>query len=246
MLYDRSEPLVPASGNSVWRIALMDRPTFVVATALIGGIAALVLINLVLDGMRASPDDWETVPARLYGMVHIGAERSLAESYNYGLAFGAGIMFLAAGISSRSRTCLAMAGAMMIAWFDDSGQYHERMGTVFAESLPTLRFMALDAHTLGELFGWLTIGIVFAGLFLWASRRFDRIDRIVVKLVKGPLLLLIACASIVDLVHALAGGVLLSYLFLYLEDGGEMLAMALLATASLYLARNVERIDDKP
>lgn len=221
---------------------LTDWPTVVAGIALLGAIAALLLLNLVLNALRGPGDEWESLPARLYGMVHIGKDGSIAENVGHGTAFAAAVLFLAAGTAAKSRTCLAMAAAMAITWFDDSAQYHERMGTVFSEAFPNLRFAGLDAHTFGELFGWLTIGGVFLLLALWASRQYRGGDRLVVRLIAGPMLLLIACASIVDLAHALLAGTPLNLLLSYLEDGGEMVAIALLAIAALYLARHPDRI----
>ncbi|WP_167622529.1 hypothetical protein [Paracoccus sp. AK26] len=224
----------------------MDRPTFVVAMALASGIAGFLVVNLVLDGLRQSPDDWETLAARLYGTFHIGADGSVAESFNHGMAFAAAVMFLAAGTVARSRTCIVMAVIMMIAWFDDSAQYHERVGRLLPQHFPGLRNFGPGASTLAEMLAFLSIGIVCLGLAVWARQRFGPRDRFAFQLARWPILLLVACASLVDFVHSALLETRFEQLFLYLEDGGEMLAMALIATASLYLARNIERIDDRP
>lgn len=222
----------------------MDRPTFVVATTLTSGIAGFVLVNLVLDGLRQSPDDWESLAARLYGTFHIGADGSIAESFNHGMAFAAAVMFLAAGTGARSRTCIVMAIIMMIAWFDDSAQYHERVGRLLPQHFPGLRNFGPGASTLAEMLAFLSIGIVCLGLALWAKQRFGPRDRFALHLVRWPILLLVACASLVDFVHSALLETSFEQLFLYLEDGGEMLAMAFLATAALHLVLHLDRIEN--
>lgn len=53
-----------------------------------------------------------------------------------------------------------------------------------------------------------------------------------------PVFILITCASLIDAMHSAALGTAQAKIFLYLEDGGEMVAIAMLATVAAFLARN--------
>lgn len=67
-------------------------------------------------------------------------------------------------------------------------------------------------------------------------------DWTVLRLVVFPVSLLIACASVVDLLHSALPGTVFDTALMYLEDGGEMIAILMLTMISLYLVRNAHSI----
>lgn len=71
-------------------------------------------------------------------------------------------------------------------------------------------------------------------------------DWVVLRLVLFPVGLLIACASIIDLIHSALSGTPLDAVLMYLEDGGEMIAIVMLTTVSLYLVRNARLVFGDP
>lgn len=241
MLYDHSYSSALKFG-AAWRLIWADRPVAVACVVLLCSVGTLLILNIVLDELRGPGDEWESLPAKILGVVHIAKDGSIAENFGHGMAFAAAILFFVAATAAKSRTCMAMSGVMAITWFDDSARYHERMGEVFSASMPGLRLAGIDAHTFGELFAWLTIGVAFALLAFWASRTYGKGDRMVLRLIAAPMLLLIACASIIDVVHAFLSDTPFGFFLAYLEDGGEMVAIALLAIVALYLSRNAGQI----
>lgn len=217
-----------------------DPATMALGTLLITNVLAILMMNAVLDSLR--DPSWDTPLSRLYATIHIGAEGSVAESFNHGMAFAAAMLFFLAGRAGGSRSCIVMAALMAMAWFDDSAQYHERFSKFFAEGFPGLSLVGLGAVDIGGLLAWASIGTVLLGLSLWALCHVQEGDRLVVRMVLVPIVILIFCASIIDVLHALAMGTKLDKMFLYLEDGGEMLSIAMLATIAAFLARNAANI----
>lgn len=221
---------------TVWTDLARDR-----AVVRIGGmLIALVIAFCVLHGVlysRLPPDAQNSdLAMRLYGTFSIQSDGSIAEQFTYGMSFAAAILFLTAALTMRSRLCLLLAVFMALAWFDDSAMYHERVAHFFADQVSPPMRLGLDGVAQGELLAWFTIGLVLLpfAVSAWIGRQ--PADSIVLRLAAVPAVMLIISASVFDLLHALLhssiGGLV------YLEDGGEMISIALLATVALYLARN--------
>ena len=201
----------------------------------------LILISLDVFVRIIYNVDQENVPY-IYKLVSIGKDNSFPEVFNHSLLFLASVLFFATSISKNSRVCFALAGFMAIAWFDDSTQYHERFGWEFSKLFPNLNVGGLGSSHIGELLAWGTIGIVLLSLVFWASKNILDGDRNIIKMVYLPIFLMILCASLVDVVHSSLSGSKFDAVFMYLEDGGEMIATVMLATLSLYVIRNENEI----
>lgn len=228
--------------RGLWEVLTGDRAVRSTVILLAAIVAFFVLMDIVLRSLYNADGTVPAVVHRLYMFLSIGRDNTLAEIFNHGVAFSAAILFFAAAAASRSRVCLALAGFMGIAWLDDSAQYHERIGRAFGARFPEIKAFGVGAVHIGELVAWCTIGIVLLAMILWSSRRVLAGDRTVLRLAMPLILLLIFCAVIVDVVHVPFAGTPFDAAFMYLEDGGEMIAVALIATLALYLARNAESV----
>ena len=219
-----------------------DRAVITAGGVLIAFTFALIALHaMLLEAM--SPDEPQTTMlARLFGTISIEADGSIAENFTHGMSFVASILFLAAASAARSRFCLLLSILMSFAWFDDSASFHERVGEIFQELGLTLGISGLDHHTQGELAAWLIIGLILLPFAIWAILGRSERDRTILKLVALPVAVLVISASIMDLLHALFPHI---RALVYLEDGGEMLAIAMIATVALFLARNTHVIINK-
>ena len=225
-----------------WSLISRDAAVHSTALLLLTTVAFFVLLDVLLRLFYNEDGSVPQLVHRLYMNLSIGRDNSIAELFNHGVAFSAAVLFFVTAASARSRVCLTLAGFMAIAWLDDSAQYHERVGRAFGERFPDTELFGVGAVHLGELVAWATIGLVLLALMSWASRSILPGDRIVMRLVLLPVLLLIACAVVVDVVHVPFAGTNLDEAFMYLEDGGEMVAIALIASVALYLARNTKAV----
>lgn len=219
-----------------------DRAVRETALLLLAAVAAFVLVDVVLRLFYRADGSVLPLVHRLYMNLSIGRDNSVAELFNHGMAFSAALLFIVTAVAARSRVCLALGMFLATAWIDDAAQFHEQVGRAFGGRFPKAEFLGVGAIHLGELVAWALIGVVLLALIYWASRRILPGDRTVIRLVLLPVLLLIASAVVVDVVHVPFAGTDLDAAFLYLEDGGEMVAMALIASVALYLARNAEAV----
>lgn len=219
----------------LWRQLSQDHAVKITGIVLLASILILILLDVFVRMIYNV--DQENVPY-IYKLVSIGKDNSFPEVFNHSLLFLASVLFFATSISKNSRACFALAGFMAIAWFDDSTQYHERFGWEFSKIFPNIDVAGLGSSHIGELLAWSTIGIVLLALVFWASRNILDGDRNVIKLAYLPIFLMILCASLVDVVHSSLSGTKLDAVFMYLEDGGEMVATVMLALISLYVTRN--------
>lgn len=242
-MFNSREEVFPRHGDmpGTWALLHRDRAAMATGTMLLSVVAVLILVDVILT-MASAGGSEGGLAHRLYIILSIGRDGSIAEMVNHGMAFSAAILFFAAAAATGSRVCLGLAVFMAIAWFDDAAQYHERVGRAFGQRYSDVEAFGVGAVHIGELVAWGTIGIVLLGLILWAWRHVLPGDRTVLRTVLVPVLLLVICATVIDVIHVIFSDSGLDLAFMYLEDGGEMIAMALMATVALYLVRNTEGV----
>lgn len=174
----------------------------------------------------------------MHNLFDIGKDNSLPETFNHGMLFFSAVLFLLVSYETKSRVALFLVAVFAFAWFDDSAQYHERMGTVFAQNLNLPSAFGLRAQDFGELLAWGLAAILLSFLAIWAYvGRLDG-DGVLLRLVSLPLATLLLCAVAFDMVHIMVQAEWADRLLTVLEDGGEMLAVAAIATVALAVARN--------
>ncbi|GHG11422.1 hypothetical protein ACFSYD_25275 [Paracoccus aerius] len=175
-------------------------------------------------------------------MVILSGDQSLSESFNHGMLFLAAVLFTLASYETRSRLALFLAALFAFAWLDDSSQYHERMGAILVKNINLPSAFGLRAQDFGELLAWALATTLLFLLGNWAYSGRRNGDGLVLRLISLPIAALLLCAVVFDMIHIMVQGRLANRLLNILEDGGEMLAVAAIATVALAVARNPERI----
>jgi hypothetical protein len=144
-----------------------DRPTMVAARVLLLATLALIVLFVLLSFLRH--ESW--VVEKLWRLLSISRDNSIAENFTHGLAFLAAVLFMTSFVLFRARALLFCAALYGFAWLDDSAQYHERVGKVLSEQLGLARTFGLRGQDLGEIVAWLIAAAFLAPLLLWALRR---------------------------------------------------------------------------
>lgn len=209
-----------------------DRPTVWTGLALI-----LLVVSIVLAHVVASLfEDVSPVAQRLKTGIGLGRDRSLAEIVGYGFSFLAAVLFFLVWMERQSRALMFLFLLMTFIWLDDAARYHERVGGWLSDALSLSAVGGLRAQDLGELLAWALAGIVLLSALVFAMMRRSPGDLGILGLVFMCFLLLVACGVVFDMLHVLApfdlGGVIG-----VLEDGGEMIALALIAIIAIGVAR---------
>lgn len=174
----------------------------------------------------------------MYNLFNLGRDSSLPETFNHGMLFFSALLFLLVSYETRSRMALFLVALFAFAWFDDSAQYHERMGKALAQNLNFSPAFGLRAQDFGELLAWGLAAILLSLIAIWAYRGRRNGDGMLLRLISLPVAALLVCAVVFDMVHIMVQTEWADRLITVLEDGGEMLAVAAIATVALAVARN--------
>jgi hypothetical protein len=213
-----------------------------VGFTLAGVVIMLIVSHVIFEHLHLASGRNDGFASKLYGLVILSGDQSLSESFNHGMLFFAAILFVLANYETQSRLALFLAALFAFAWLDDSSQYHERMGAIFVENLNLPSAFGLRALDFGELLAWALATALLSLLGVWAYRGRRNGDRLVLRLISLPLAALFVSAVFFDMIHIMVQGNLANRLLTILEDGGEMLAVAAIATIALAVARNPRRI----
>lgn len=148
-------------------------------------------------------------------------------------------LFFLAFVELRSRMFLFAALLMAFIWFDDSAQYHERVGAALVSKHDLPALFGTRPQDFGEFLAWGFAGAILAVSLLLALARRGPGDLGALALLSLCFGLLVLFGMVADFAHVAASPDL-DLLLLVVEDGGEMVAIALISGISLGLARNGE------
>jgi len=168
--------------------------------------------------------------------IGLGRDRSMSEIVNYGLAFSAALLFLLASMEHRSRALLFLAVLMLFVWFDDSANYHEKVGNWIASAFTLPLLPNSREQDTAELLAWACAGVPLGLGLLVSLHRRDRGDLGVLGLVGVFFSLLVAFGVVVDAFHRMGGPDMYQF-FVVIEDGGEMLAITGILCVAIGLNR---------
>ncbi|WP_243369662.1 hypothetical protein [Microvirga solisilvae] len=160
-----------------------------------------------------------------------------AEIYNYLLTSACVTLLLRAFLVSGQRVYLGWAIVFAFVVLDDALMIHEWVGDHLASVAPTLP--GLRAEDTGELIGWGAASEVLLLPLVWGPRGSTQ-DAIGFGTVFAIIFVLLCfCAMGVDMLHVVVGAKsrFASALLGIVEDGGEMLTLALAFACSLLLHR---------
>lgn len=219
-----------------------DLPALRVGFTLVGVIVVLILAHAIFESLHLASGRSDGFSSKIYHLVNLSSDRSLSEKFNHGMLFLAAILFVLANYATHSRLALFLAALFAFAWFDDSSQYHERMGALLVGNLNLPSAFGLRAQDFGELLAWALATALLSLLGVWAYRGRRDGDGMVLRLILLPVIALLMCAVVFDMIHIVVQGNLANRLLNILEDGGEMLAVAAIVTVALAVARNPRRI----
>jgi hypothetical protein len=141
---------------------------------------------------------------------------------------------------SMRRTFGLLPWALLFGYFlaDDAWQMHERLGAWIGEELPFAPPFRLRRQDLGELLVTTTAGLILLPSFLAAYFFGPRTLRKTFHDLLLLLSLLMGFAVGVDMVHAaFLGSPRIEFVLGVIEDGGELIAVSLLAWYAYFLTR---------
>jgi hypothetical protein len=214
------------------RVFFSDRTTTITALVLGLSVLSLVVIYIATASIRDS-----RLAFLISHEIGLGRDGSISELVSYGLAFFAAVLCLLTYVETRVRLHLFLSLLMAFIWFDDSSRYHERVGESLANSLDLPAFAGLRPQDTGELIAWAMAGLVLLAVLIFSLLRRKRGDMGVLVLVSGCFGLLVAFGMFTDFVHIVVPPHFDLHMTV-MEDGGEMIAVTLLAWVALGLSRN--------
>lgn len=220
-----------------------DKSAMKVGLLLAGVALVLIVIHIITYSMMFLQGHGEDGFAGvIHSFVNLGGDNSVSENLNHGMLFICFTSFLYVFHKTRSRLSLFLFSFFAFAWFDDSCQYHERLGIILAHAFELPALFGLREKDLGELLAWVLAAAILASLGVWAYRCRRSGDGIVLRSIAYPIAILIFCAVVFDIAHIMIEGPMADVVFTALEDGGEMMAIAAAATVSLAILGNYGKI----
>lgn len=230
-------------GSHLYRIIMVDgmvRATGIVFAAVV---ASVVFLFAATSGHATALytrvfgiTEWGFLDT-LHAQVDIGEDGSLGEILGYSLAFFAATFFFLAFTKYRRPVLLFLALLMAFVLVDDAARYHERFGGFLVDWLNLPAAPRLRRQDTGEVLAWGLAALVLTPLFFGSLRRRRAGDLGVLALMSIGFGALVFFGIVVDLLHVAVPKSLGPILGL-IEDGGEMLAIAFIATLALGLWRN--------
>ena len=213
----------------------MRRPT----QALHQKIATMLLLALLLGDLAflALHMVHSLTPYFQSPMFNIELDKGYAERYQYLKYLGLILTF--AWLCASKKTLLFLPWALLFAYFlaDDGWQMHERLGAWIGEGISFTPPFRLRKEDLGELTVTATAGLVLLPAFLAAYYFGPRMVRNTFHDLLLLLGLLMVFAVGIDMVHAaFIGSPRIELVLGVIEDGGEMIAVSLLAWYACFVA----------
>lgn len=182
-------------------------------------VTLIVAANAIAIGMPAVMElNGLKPPRHLDPMV----DGSFPEYLNYVQTLACALFVALRWWRDRMAVLLALAVTLVIVFVDDAFQYHERMGSFLAGTLGLPALPTLRAQDTGELLAMAIEGAIVVPLLAYGLTRPGAFDSGQAPLLIACLGLFIFCGAGIDMLHVATNSQLVGYL----EDGGEMLAMA--------------------
>lgn len=214
------------------RVAAQDRPTIISGTLLLLAVLCLILTQAVAFSMM----EQSSLAAKIAEDLNLSRDHSFGESVGYCIAFLAAALFFLTSLEQRSRVLLFLAALMAFVWFDDSAMYHERLGGWLAATLDFPSVLGLRPIDLGELLSWTLAALLLCGVLIWSLGQRQPGDLGILAIVLAMFAILLMFGVVGDMVHILLPENL-NLLVGMIEDGGELLAVTLIATCAIGLSR---------
>lgn len=166
-------------------------------------------------------------------LLALGRDGALPELYGYLLALIVAGGLVAAWWRTGVLAYAVGALAFVFVFADDAFMYHERVGRRLAARADIPALPGLRAQDTGELIAWGAAGLVLAALLAWSAAQRTGTTVRVLTLLGGMIAALGVFGAGMDMLHIYSG----RGLFTYIEDGGELVVLALSAWAAIAVAR---------
>jgi hypothetical protein len=170
----------------------------------------------------------------------IDRDWSFAEWFNYLQTTTCAVLLLGVFRATRQPLYVAWALIFLFVVMDDSLKIHEGMASYLVGTFGVPALPGLRPHESGELIAWSVIGSVLVGILWWSIARSGRGARAAGGVLALAFAALIFFGIGIDMAHIAftQTGTGLYALLGVLEDGGEMLSIALALALALLLYRH--------
>jgi hypothetical protein len=157
-------------------------------------------------------------------------DRGFSEIFQYLKEFWIALALGVLALRKRSRLYGVLATLFFYILLDDAAKLHEKFGAIISQRFAFSDLWGLQAQDFGELLFYSGVTLVFAGLIALTYRTGQTAEKRTMRQLI-VLLGLFACFAVgVDLLHSAVLIPALDPLLIALEDGGELIAMSMIAT----------------
>jgi len=178
-----------------------------------------------------------SIQQKLWSNLRLDDDRSLSETFGHGLSFSAALLLFLTYRATGLRVFLVIAGFTLFVWFDDSNSYHERAGRMISDYLDWNAHWGVPAGDLGQIAAWAIIALVAVPAAIWHLRRLQEQEWIAALICAVPAAVILTCGIIIDFLHSANSGAMATFLTV-VEDGGELLGLAMLTILSIGFLRD--------
>lgn len=213
-----------------------------IGTTLAGLVITVMVVHIVTYFIYTITGNPDGLARKIFSFVNLGRDNSFSESLSHGMLFISAVLFLGVSYETRARTPVVLSAFFGFAWFDDSAQYHERFGSLIAKYLKIPSSFGLRSQDFGEILAWGLAAVILVLLAIWAYKGKRHGDRQVFLLIYKPVIFLILCGVMFDMLHIFINVPGSDIIFTVLEDGGEMLSIAAATAVSVAVLRNSQKI----
>jgi hypothetical protein len=182
----------------------------------------LILTDLALFGLHlvyVYTDFFENY------LFHVGQHRGYPEFFQYIKELWIAVLFFFLAVRKRKLLYFLYSLLFVFILFDDSFEFHERVGGILAEIFQIQSLMGLRPQDFGELIVYAFFGILFFVPIAIVHFMSDRETQTVGKYLYYLLILLILAGVAFDMIDIMVDNPILSPLLSFIEDGGEMVVM---------------------
>ena len=161
-------------------------------------------------------------------LIDFRLEDSLVSYCLYFMEISATTFFFLAFVLTRKRFYIFFTALYLTVFLDDYLQIHEKIGKFLTENLDLINIFTLRKQDTGELITWFFMACFLLPLAVKSFRKLIVIDIFYCSAVAVSFVILLVCALLIDMVSILVSGTsIMKYAFVIVEDGGEMIAIAL-------------------
>lgn len=165
----------------------------------------------------------------------LNRERGYPETFQYIKLFWIVLLLGQYFVAQRRPVYAVWASVFFYLLLDDATRIHERSGQWFEHEAGLPSVLGLAPHHLGELLASCAAGLVFLALLALTYALGNRRDREVTRSFAILLAALAFFGVLVDALHALGAGNISGAVFVFIEDGGEMLVVSVAVWTALIL-----------